>query len=258
MQPAVFFAHGSPLSALGGDEHAAALRAFGERTRPRAIVIVSAHWQLPDLRVTAWQGAPLVYDFGGFPEELYRIQYAAPGDPELAARIAAATGSHLETRRGLDHGAWVPLRLAWPDATIPVVQVSLPDASPRQIYALGRALQPLRQEDILIAGSGGIVHNLRRVRFADKEAAVEPWAAEFDSWVAARIAGENIEELFDYRSLAPHVAAAVPSSEHFDPLFVTLGAALPGEHVRNIFEGFQYGNLSMRSFALSAQSRAVV
>jgi 4,5-DOPA dioxygenase extradiol len=120
--PSVFLAHGSPMSALGGDAHAAALRAFGtQHADARAIVIVSAHWQTRELRATSWQHAPLLYDFGGFPDELYRIEYPAPGDPALAARIADAVP---ETRRGLDHGAWVPLRLAWPEARIPVVEVS--------------------------------------------------------------------------------------------------------------------------------------
>src|SRR5690348_846897 len=115
--PAVFFAHGSPMSALGGDAHAAALRAWGKQhTDVRAIVIVSAHWQTRELRATAWDHAPLLYDFGGFPDELYRIRYPAPGEPALAARIQ---GAMPELRRGLDHGAWVPLRLTWPEATIP-------------------------------------------------------------------------------------------------------------------------------------------
>src|SRR5258708_3859859 len=163
--PAVFLAHGSPMSALGGDAHAAALREFGkEHAAARAIVIVSAHWQTRgELRATAWEHAPLVYDFGGFPDELYRIDYPAPGDPALASRIAGAVP---ELRRGLDHGAWVPLRLTWPEATIPVVEVSLPVAAPEDIFALGRQLRPLRDEGIVVVGSGGIVHNLGRVHFA--------------------------------------------------------------------------------------------
>src|SRR5947208_2771196 len=127
--PSVFLAHGSPMSALGGDAHAAALKKFGEAHRDaRAIVIVSAHWQTRGpIRATSWEQAPLLYDFGGCPDELYRITYPAPGDPQLAARIP---GAIPETKRGLDHGAWVPLRLAFPEARIPVVQVSLPAAKP--------------------------------------------------------------------------------------------------------------------------------
>ena len=243
------------MSALGGDEHAAALRAFGGTQQPRAIVVVSAHWQMPrPVRVTAWDHAPLVYDFGGFPKELYEIAYPAPGDPSLAARIAAMLGgATLETRRGLDHGAWVPLRLAWPDAAVPVVQLSLPEAGPEELFQLGTALRPLREEGILIAASGGIVHNLRRVQLWDKNAPLDPWAVEFDRWVAARIEAREIQELFAYRAAAPHAALAVPTPEHFDPLFIALGAALPEEKVETIFEGFQYSNLSMRSFSFAAR-----
>jgi len=249
--PTVFFAHGSPMSALGGDDHAAALRRFGEAQRPRAILILSAHWQLPrPVRVTSWERAALLYDFGGFPNELYSIQYPAPGDPALAARVAGLTGAALETRRGLDHGAWVPLRLAWPEAGIPVVQISLPIAPPEEVFALGRALRPLREQGVLIAGSGGIVHNLSRVQLWDKHAPIDPWAAEFDRWVADRVASRDFESLFAYRARAPHAALAVPTPEHFDPLFAVLGAAFDHENVHSIFEGFQYGNLSMRSFAL--------
>ena len=242
--PSVFLAHGSPMSALGGDAHAAALRAFGKQhADARAIVVVSAHWQTHERRATAWEHAPLGYDFGGFPDELYRIEYPAPGDPALAARIAGAVP---ELRRGLDHGAWVPLRLTWPEATIPVVEVSLPADGAEAAFALGRELRSLRDEGIIIAGSGGIVHNLGLVHFADKGAGVDPWAAEFDRWVADCIARQDTASLFRYRD-APRAAMAVPTSEHFDPLLVTLGAAWPEERAETVFEGFHYGNISMRS-----------
>ncbi|HTS61532.1 MAG TPA: class III extradiol ring-cleavage dioxygenase [Candidatus Acidoferrales bacterium] len=242
----VFLAHGSPMSALGGDAHAAALKHFGQRHKDaRGIVIVSAHWQTPaPIRATSWEHAPLVYDFGGFPEELYRITYPAPGDPALAARIPNAVP---ELKRGLDHGAWVPLRLAWPDARIPVVQVSLPGAGPQDVFNLGRALRPLRDEGVLVIGSGGIVHNLGLVHFSEKNSGVDPWAAEFDRWVAARVASEDVDSLLSYRTLAPEADLAAPTPEHFDPIFVALGAAWPGERLETIYEGFHYGNLSMRS-----------
>ena len=240
------------MSALGGDDHAAALRRFGEGQRPRAIVILSAHWQLPNPgRVTAWERAPLVYDFGGFPPELYEIQYPAAGDPSLAARVSEMTGAALETHRGLDHGAWVPLRLAWPDAGIPVVELALTSVAPQDLFALGRALRPLREEGVLIAGSGGIVHNLSRVQLWSKDAPIDSWAAEFDRWVADRIGARETELLFAYRTQAPHAALAVPTPEHFDPIFPALGAAFDDESVHSIFEGFQYGNLSMRTFSMS-------
>jgi 4,5-DOPA dioxygenase extradiol len=247
----VFFAHGSPMSALGGDAHWAALKRFGQlHLGARAIVIVSAHWQTRgQIRATCWEHARLVYDFSGFPDELYKITYPAPGDPALAARIPGATP---ETNRGLDHGAWVPLRLAWPDAHTPVVQVSLPAGSPEEVFALGRALRPLRDEGILIIGSGGIVHNLGLIHFSDKNSGVDPWAAEFDRWVAARIEKQDMQSLFDYAVSAPDAELAVPTPEHFAPIFIALGAAWPDERVQTIYEGFHYGNLSMRSFAFGA------
>jgi 4,5-DOPA dioxygenase extradiol len=240
------------MSALGGDGHADALRAYGEQhSDARAIVIVSAHWQTRGpIRVTAWEHAPLLYDFGGFPDELYQIQYSAPGDPALAARIVSnIEGALPELRRGLDHGAWVPLRLAWPQAAIPVIEVSLPAAAPEAIFALGRNLRPLRDEGIIVVGSGGIVHNLGRVHFANKEAPVDSWAAEFDRWVADRVARQDVDALFQYRTHASDADLAVPTPEHFDPLFVTLGSAWPEDKSDTIYEGFHYGNISMRSFA---------
>ncbi len=253
--PTAFLAHGSPMSALGGDDHAAALRAYGQAHQgAKAILIVSAHWQISrPLRVTAWDHAPLVYDFGGFPEELYRISYPAPGDPALAARIsgvlrAGDQATRFETERGLDHGAWVPLRLAWPEATIPVIEMSFPFVPPQELFQLGRTLRSLREDGILVVGSGGIVHNLRRMRLGDKQAPVDEWAAEFDHWVSKQLAERNLDGLFAYRSAGPHARLSVPTTEHFDPLFVVLGAAFPDEPADTIFEGFQHGSMSMRSF----------
>jgi 4,5-DOPA dioxygenase extradiol len=244
------------MSALGGDAHAEALRAFGQRhSNPRAILMISAHWQVSrPLRVTAWDSMPLLYDFGSFPDELYRIQYPAPGDPGLAARISSTLRAEdqdttFDTVRGLDHGAWVPARLAWPEAKIPVLQLSMPFLSPQELFQLGRALRPLRDENILIAGTGGIVHNLSRVRMADKNAPVDSWAAAFDSWVAEQVEQRAIEKLFDYRRIAPHARLSVPTTEHFDPLFIVLGTAWPDDPLGTIYQGFHHGNLSMRSFA---------
>ena len=253
--PAVFLAHGSPMSALGGDSHAAALRAFGDRHgAARAILVVSAHWQVSQpVRVTAWDQAALLYDFGGFPEELYRVTYPAPGSPSAAARVvnmlqSAGQQARFERERGLDPGAWTPLKLAWPDAVTPVIEVSMPFVPPQELFQLGRALRPLRDDGFLLAASGGIVHNLSRVRLENKDAPVDPWAAEFDSWVAQAVAARKLESLLAYRHTAPHARLAAPTTEHFDPLFVALGAAYPDEPVETIFEGFHYGNLSMRSF----------
>jgi 4,5-DOPA dioxygenase extradiol len=257
--PAVFISHGSPMVAIEEDAYSEALRFFGEHLMlPRAIVVVSAHWEASTpIRVTASDKPNVIYDFGGFPEELYRLQYPCPGSPELADEIvemleAAGLAAAADPRRGLDHGAWIPLRHAFPAAEVPVVQVSLPQ--PRRIPALlrmGHALAPLRERGVLLLGSGGVVHNLRRVHFEDKAAPVEPWAREFDAWVAAKVEDRDLEGLTAYRTQAPHPELAVPTTEHFDPIFFTLGAALPGDHLIPIFEGFHHGSLSMRSFALS-------
>jgi 4,5-DOPA dioxygenase extradiol len=255
--PAVFISHGSPMVAIETDDYTRALGSLGARyPDARALVVVSAHWQEPwPLRVTAWQRSRIIHDFGGFPEPLYRLDYPAPGAPDLAAEIAerlSGSGHRvaLDRERGLDHGAWVPLRLAWPAATIPVIEVSLPaPATPRQLFDVGRALSPLRRQGVLFIGSGGMVHNLRRVRFADEFAPVDDWAAAFDEWVAARIAEGALEALFSYGSLAPHASLAVPTTEHFDPLFVVLGAVFEDEKQTSVYAGFRYGNLSMRSLA---------
>ncbi len=256
--PAVFISHGSPIVAIEQDDYTEALRSLGERYPDAvALVVVSAHWEEPwPLRVTAWERREIIHDFGGFPVALYNLDYAAPGAPGLASQIAVALRGAgfevtLDDGRGLDHGAWVPLRLAWPAAAIPVLEVSLPvPRTPQQLFDLGRALRPLRRRGVLLIGSGGVVHNLRRVRFADEFAPADGWAVAFDQWASERIAAGEWQALLSYRSLAPHASLAVPTTEHFDPLFMVLGAALEGERATTIYAGFRYGNLSMRSFAL--------
>lgn len=236
------------------------LRRLGhELARPHAIVVVSAHWEAHGpVRVTSSERPPLIYDFSGFPEALYDVRYPAPGDPALAGQIVrefagAGIRSVLDPRRGLDHGVWVPLIHAIPAADVPVTEVSLPlDRTPAGVGAMGRALSSLREQGVLLVGSGGIVHNLRRVRLGEKAAPVDPWARGFDQWVRDRLGASDRTSLEAYRSLAPEAALAVPTSEHFDPLFFVLGAAAPGEALRDLYSGFYYGNLSMRCFQLGA------
>jgi 4,5-DOPA dioxygenase extradiol len=201
-----------------------------------------------------------IHDFGGFPDELYALSYPCPGEPQLGDEIlgllsAAGVRAVPDARRGLDHGAWVPLRHAYPGAEIPALEVTLPSPrSPSDLIRMGQALAPLRGRGILLVGSGGIVHNLRRVRFADKAAPVEPWARAFDGWVRDRLEEGKVAPVAEYRSRAPEAASAVPTTEHFDPLFVVLGALGDGFRVRDVFEGFTYGNLSMRTFAGTSPS----
>lgn len=242
--PALFVSHGAPTTALqteGG--FARALRAFAGRTpRPRAIAMVSAHWETEAPRVTSSAAPSLIYDFGGFADELYAVRYPCPGAPEIARRIAELVpGAQLDSHRGLDHGAWTPLRLMYPDADVPVVQVSLA-GDPRE---LGRALAPLRDEGVLLIGSGGAVHNLRRVDLSAEDAPVQAWARDFDGWLAKAVDSLSVD-----LSKAPGAQLAAPTPEHFEPLLVVLATAQPGERAVTIFEGFQYGTLSMRSFAI--------
>lgn len=256
--PVVFISHGSPMVAVEEDAYTAALGRLGESLPgPQSILVVSAHWESPaPVRVGRAARPETLHDFGGFPDLLYALRYPCPGNPGLAGEVVsmlsdAGIRSVGDERRGLDHGAWVPLRHAFPEAEIPVVEVTLPTPrSPAELLRMGQALSPLRSRGVLILGSGGIVHNLRRVRFQEKEAPVEPWARSFDEWVRERLEAGDVAGLADYRARAPEAAAAVPTTEHFDPLFVALGAAGKGFRVQDLHEGFQYGNLSMRTFAL--------
>ncbi|WP_257448905.1 dioxygenase family protein [Archangium lipolyticum] len=254
--PALFVSHGSPMVALETDAFPQAMKAFGESVAPRALVVVSAHWETPGgVRVTASEAPPLIYDFGGFPEPLYQLKYPSPGAPELARDIVARLGAAglpatADASRGLDHGTWIPLRLAFPAARTPVVQVSLPwGASAADVAKMGEALRPLRAEGVLLMGSGGITHNLRRLAWQDKSAPAASWAGEFDAWVGERLAARDFAGIQSWTS-APHARLAHPSAEHFLPIFFALGAALPEERVTPVFEGFHYSSLSMRSFVL--------
>jgi 4,5-DOPA dioxygenase extradiol len=246
------------MVAIEEDAYTEALRAFGARNRPRAVALVSAHWTTPGNRVavTAAPRPPLVYDFGGFPEALYRLTYPARGDARLAGDVvarlqAAGFDAVVDGARGIDHGAWIPMRIAWPDASVPVVQVSLPASPPADLLRMGEALRPLRDEGVLVLGSGGIVHNLRELEWDAKHAPPAEWAAQFDAWMAERIAAADRAGLAAYRERAPWARRAAPTTEHLDPLFVALGAA-GGDPAHTVFEGFHHGSLGMRSLEFRA------
>ena len=242
MRADVFFiSHGAPSVAIEEDDFTRAVRAYGATLDgTRAIVVVSAHWQTRTLRVNAVAHPQPIYDFGGFAPELYSMRYDAPGDPDLAQEIAQLTGAEIETERGWDHGVWVPFTHVRPQHDIPIVELSLPINA--DLVALGRSLVPLRDRGIAIAGSGGVVHNLRTLHFDDKFAAPDEWALSFDNLVADAL------ERRDFAALAP-IPQAAPTPEHFDPLFVVAGASSDGDHLETIYSGFHYGTLSMRSFA---------
>jgi len=250
--PALFISHGAPSIAIETDDFTRAVDAYGATLEAaRAIAIVSAHWQEHDVRVNAVAHPEMIYDFGGFPEALYKIRYEAPGDPTLAREIASLLGgAELEEQRGWDHGLWVPLRIALPGANVPIVEIAQPfPTTPEQLMTIGRTLAPLRDRGVVIIGSGGIVHNLRRLHRPDKNAPVDDWAREFDTWVAKQLADRDFGTLMRYREIAPHADLAVPTPEHFEPIFITAGATRDTDTLTTIYEGFHYGNLSMRAFA---------
>jgi 4,5-DOPA dioxygenase extradiol len=262
LQPAAFVAHGSPLAALACDAYADALARFGAGLeRPKAIVIVSAHWQTPGV-VTVGSAAKhqTIHDFGGFPDELFAIRYDAPGDPATATEIHAALGAagiaaRLDGRRGLDHGAWVPLRLMFPRIDVPVVPVSMAAPSDEAaLIKLGATLAPLRERGVLVVGSGSITHNLREISMELADGRPEPWAAAFDDAVGAALERDP-ESLARWHSL-PQARRAAPSDEHFDPLLVVAGARRPGDVLRPIHVGFHHRNLSMRSLAFATPTTA--
>jgi len=258
--PSVFVSHGAPTVALEDDEYTRALEAFGARAkRPEAVVVVSAHWEARGpIRVHVAARPGLIYDFGGFPRALYEMEYPAPGAPTLgdeALRLLTTAGLEAvsETARGWDHGVWVPLRRISPEAAVPVLEISLPvPRTPEMLFRMGHALGPLRSQGALILGSGGVVHNLRLLHWNEKEAPVDDWARVFDEWVAAHLGRHETDDLLRYADRAPHADLAVPTTEHFDPLFFVLGAMSEADRPSPVFTGFHYGNLSMRTVAFAA------
>lgn len=197
--------------------------------RPRAIVVASAHWLASGPQVGAAAVPETIHDFGGFPQALFDLRYPAPGDPALADTVAGLLGdaglpAEVDTTRGLDHGVWVPLRLLYPDADIPVVPLSIqPTLGPAHQLAVGRALAPLRDAGVLVIGSGSITHNLHDWRGADADEA--PYVRPFTDWIETRMRADDIDALLDYRRQAPFAARAHPTDEHLLPLFVAMGAA---------------------------------
>jgi 4,5-DOPA dioxygenase extradiol len=226
--------------------------------RPQAILIVSAHWQGregPEVAATAHPET--IHDFGGFPPVLYEMRYPAPGAPETAARAArllrdAGFIVKENAERGLDHGAWVPLSLMYPEADIPAFQVSLiHGAGPEEHFRFGAALQSLREQGVLIIGSGSLTHNLYEFRGQGPDAAAQPWVTEFAEWIAETLAAGRIGDLMDYRQRAPFAARNHPTEEHLLPLFVALGAAGGSPRVERVHRSNTYGILAMDAYEFS-------
>ncbi len=249
MLPSLFISHGSPMLALQpGASGPALARLAAELPRPKAIVVVSAHWESNELLVASHPNPETWHDFGGFPAELFAVQYPAPGAPGLATEVAALLSqaglpARLDPQRPFDHGVWVPLSLMYPKANIPVVQVSLPSRQgPELQNRVGQALASLRQQDILLIGSGSITHNLRELDWHAGPESVEPWALAFRDWIVEKLAGNDEAALHDYRRLAPHAVRNHPSDEHLLPLYFARGA---GGEFSIAHQGFTMGALGM-------------
>ena len=216
--------------------------------------MLSAHWEQKPIALGATRTVPLVYDFYGFPPKYYQVRYPAPGAPGLARRVRALLAGQPVADapdRGLDHGAYVPLVCMYPNADVPVLQVSLPTLEPTELFALGRALAPLRREGVLLIGSGFLTHNLRAMDFRP-DAAAPAWAVEFDAWAADVLGRRDVDALLDYRGRAPGVQQARPTHEHFVPVIAAVGAAIDDASTRPSFPitGFRYGSATRRSVQL--------
>ncbi len=245
--PALFIGHGSPMNIVADNSYTRDIEALSDSLpRPDAILVVSAHWLTHGIAVGADERNHTIHDFFGFPDELYERTYPAPGSPAVAGRVSALSGGRaVPMPRGIDHAAWSPLIRMFPAADVPVLELSL-DMSlpPDDHYALGALLAPLRDEGVLIVGSGNIVHNLGLVDWAEDAPAAE-WAVRFDAWVAEAVEARRHDELIGYRDHSLGRMAA-PTPDHYLPLLYTLAAQAPGEPVRTVHESIQNGSVSMR------------
>jgi 4,5-DOPA dioxygenase extradiol len=253
--PALYIGHGAPLlldDPIWSSEIASITDKF---EKPKAILIVSAHWESAPISITSpIAGTALVYDFGGFAQKFYEMTYETPDASALAARIAAMMPDNEvlhQSQRGLDHGAWVPLKIMFPDADIPVLQMSMPTSDPGKLITLGKRLRPLRDEGVLIIGSGFMTHGLPFIRDWSFDAKAPGWSSDFDMWAADALSRGDVDALASYKDLAPAVNYAHPTVEHFTPLFVTLGAATQEDVIpETLIEGFWMG-LSKRSLLVA-------
>jgi len=258
--PVVFFGHGSPMNALGG-RYTASWQAIGSAwPAPRAVLMISAHWHVPELAITAAAAPRTIHDFYGFPPELYQIQYPAPGAAWLVERVTSLL-EPLSVRHaqdwGLDHGAWSVLRHVYPDARIPVLQLSIDRRQPPRFhYDLGRRLAALREEGVLLAGSGDVVHNLRSLR---RDGSNEPydWALRFNDTAKHAIASRQHESLLDWTALGPDAALAIPSEDHWLPLLYVLGAQREDDQVTFFSDAIELGSISMLGVVLDARQHHI-
>jgi 4,5-DOPA dioxygenase extradiol len=255
--PVVFFGHGNPLNALLDNEYTAAWAAIGARQpRPRAVLCVSAHWYLPGTQVTAMLAPRTIHDFGGFPRELYEVQYPAPGAPQLAARVRdllAPLPVGLDERWGLDHGTWSVLRHVFPAADVPIVQLSIDETQPAAFhYELGGRLAPLRDEGVLVVGSGNLVHNLHAYAWGRHKVEPFDWAVRFEELARALMSNGEHAPLVNYETLGRDALLAAPTPDHYLPLLYVLGMQREGDMVTFPIAGFDGGSISMLAVQIGA------
>lgn len=258
MQSPLFVSHGAPTMILEDMPARAFLSGLGQAiARPRAIVAVSAHWETEAPQVSAAKRPETIHDFYGFPEALYRLNYPAAGAPGLAGSIvehlnSAGFAAKADPARGLDHGAWAPLLLMYPEADIPVLQLSIqPQRDPAHHIAVGRALAPLRGDGVLVLASGSATHNLRGLDWQGRSGPPD-WARDFDEWLARAVTAGDEDGLVNYRTTAPHAVQAHPRDEHLLPLFVAFGAAGAGAKGQRLHASFTHGGLSMAAYRFDA------
>lgn len=256
--PSLFLSHGSPMMTVEDSAARRFLTGLGESLeRPRAILMASAHWCAAAPMVGACEAPETIHDFGGFPQPLYEMRYQPPGSPEIAARAAELLAQNgmevvIDDDRGLDHGAWVPLMLMYPDADIPVAQITTqPYLGPAHHHALGAALSPLRDDGVLIIGSGNLTHNLAELRRDKPDGSANARVAAFTDWVFDALTERRLDDLLAYRDLAPHAAHNHPSDEHFLPLYTALGAGGAGAIVERLHQSYSYGALAMDAYAFN-------
>jgi len=250
--PAIFFGHGNPMNAVMKNRYTEAWSAIGRSLpRPQAILCISAHWYLPGTSLTAMSKPRTIHDFGGFPRQLYEVQYPAPGSPELASRVRkllAPLPVELDQRWGLDHGTWSVLCHVFPDADIPVVQLSIDETREAQFhYELGKSLAPLRDEGVLIIGSGNLVHNLHTYAWGQHEVEPFDWAVRFETQAREFLSQGNDAPLVNYESLGRDALLSAPTPDHHLPLVYILGLRREGEAASFPVEGFDGGSISMLS-----------
>jgi len=252
--PAVFFGHGSPMNTLEHNQYTEAWRRLGELVpKPKAILAISAHWYVRGTAVTAMEEPRTIHDFGGFPQELFEVEYPAPGDPALAVRVRqllAPVEVTLDESWGLDHGTWSVLVHAYPKADVPVVQLSIDGTKPPRFhFELAQRLAPLRDEGVLIAGSGNVVHNLGRIQWA---AGAKPydWAVRFNDAVRGYLAAHEPGALIDYLSLGEDARLSVPTPEHYLPLLYVIAQQGENETISFPVDGIEFGSIGMLTAAV--------